>query len=68
MNKAYQYGAVAAGGFIAAFFALHRCLKTSCRQFLYVQEDRERRNQLAEAEIDKMIMDSFPASDPPSTY
>lgn len=30
--------------------------------------DRELRSHLSETQIDKMVQDSFPASDPPSTY
>ncbi len=30
--------------------------------------DRELRAQLSEKKVDKMVADSFPASDPPSTY
>lgn len=33
-----------------------------------IHEDRKVRRRLNEKQIDKMIMDSFPASDPPSTY
>ena len=33
-----------------------------------VQEDRELRDNMSERKIDKMVSDSFPASDPPSTY
>jgi len=32
------------------------------------REDRKIRENLSEKKIDKMIADSFPASDPPSTY
>lgn len=30
--------------------------------------DKKLRNHLSERQIDKMVEDSFPASDPPSTY
>lgn len=30
--------------------------------------DRELREHLSEKQVDKMVADSFPASDPPSTY
>lgn len=30
--------------------------------------DRDLRNHLSEQQVDKMVRDSFPASDPPSTY
>ncbi len=33
-----------------------------------IQGEREIRENLTERQIDKMIEDSFPASDPPSTY
>lgn len=33
-----------------------------------VHADKEMREQLSERQIDKMVADSFPASDPPSTY
>lgn len=32
------------------------------------KKSRKIRESLSEKEIDKMIKDSFPASDPPSTY
>jgi hypothetical protein len=32
------------------------------------QKDRKIREKLNEKQIDKMIKDGFPASDPPSTY
>lgn len=32
------------------------------------QIDRKLRENLTEKQIDKMVEDSFPASDPPSTY
>jgi len=31
-------------------------------------EDKKLRNSLSEQQIDKMVEDTFPASDPPSTY
>ncbi len=34
---------------------------------LHIQDKKIREN-LSEQQIDKMIADSFPASDPPSTY
>ena len=33
-----------------------------------IQEEKDIRDQLSEKQIDHMIEDSFPASDPPSTY
>lgn len=33
-----------------------------------IQAEKEMRERLNERQIDKMIYDSFPASDPPSTY
>ncbi len=40
----------------------HKSLRQSIR------EDKALREHLSEDKIDKMIRDSFPASDPPSTY
>jgi hypothetical protein len=34
----------------------------------YIRKDKKLRDHLSEKQIDKMIMDSFPASDPPCTY
>lgn len=31
-------------------------------------EDRKLRNNLSEKQVDEMVEDTFPASDPPSTY
>ena len=31
-------------------------------------EDKELRENLSEKQVDNMVQDSFPASDPPSTY
>lgn len=33
-----------------------------------LHEERELRDQLTEKQIDRMVADSFPASDPPSSY
>lgn len=33
-----------------------------------VKDDKELRRNLSEKQLDKMVSDSFPASDPPSTY
>jgi hypothetical protein len=33
-----------------------------------LHEDKMLRESLSEKQIDKMLQDSFPASDPPSTY
>lgn len=33
-----------------------------------LREEKHQRENLSEKQIDKMVMDSFPASDPPSTY
>lgn len=33
-----------------------------------VQHDKKLREELDERQLDKMLKDSFPASDPPSTY
>jgi len=33
-----------------------------------IRKDKRLRNHMSERQIDKMVEDSFPASDPPSTY
>lgn len=33
-----------------------------------LEEDKALRDQLSNKQVDKMVADSFPASDPPSTY
>ena len=44
---------------------LDRDYRTACE---CLHQEKELREQLTEREIDHMIEDSFPASDPPSTY
>lgn len=39
-----------------------------CRKKDHVEEEKQIRENLTEKQIDKMVKDSFPASDPPSTY
>lgn len=34
----------------------------------FVECDKEQRENMSQKQIDKTIKDSFPASDPPSTY
>ncbi|MBN8531289.1 MAG: hypothetical protein J0L97_05450 [Alphaproteobacteria bacterium] len=34
----------------------------------YLHEEKKQRENLSEKQIDNMLKDSFPASDPPSTY
>ncbi len=34
----------------------------------FAKEDKEHRDSMKEKHVDKIINDSFPASDPPSTY
>lgn len=34
----------------------------------YIREDKARRDNLSEKEIDKMLADTFPASDPVTMY
>ncbi|MFZ4540822.1 MAG: hypothetical protein ACOYNL_03290 [Rickettsiales bacterium] len=34
----------------------------------YIRKEKRMRNEMHERQIDMMICDSFPASDPPSTY
>lgn len=33
-----------------------------------IEQEKELREHLSECQVDKMVEDSFPASDPPSTY
>lgn len=42
--------------------------KIFCRKKDNVEEEKKIRENLTEKQIDKMVKDSFPASDPPSTY
>jgi hypothetical protein len=47
------------------------CCKFAAREVdkkISPKADRKIRENLSEEKIDKMIKDSFPASDPPSTY
>ncbi|ESQ84874.1 MULTISPECIES: hypothetical protein [unclassified Asticcacaulis] len=48
-------------GFLNGFF--HMTPTRTC-----LRGDRKIRNNLDEHQIDSMVDDSFPASDPPSTY
>lgn len=50
-------------GAIGRFFT-----KIFCRKRDIVKDEKEIRENLSEKKIDKMVKDSFPASDPPSTY
>lgn len=34
----------------------------------FAHEEKELREHLTQKQVDKMVADSFPASDPPSTY
>ena len=43
-------------------------LKASQNNKIAAKKSRIMRENLSEKKIDKMIKDSFPASDPPSTY
>jgi hypothetical protein len=45
-----------------SFMPQCHCSKMQCRK------DKALRAHLTEKQIDKMVIDSFPASDPPSTY
>ncbi|MCE3255775.1 MAG: hypothetical protein K0R25_1269 [Rickettsiaceae bacterium] len=42
--------------------------KIFCPKKNHIKEEKEVRENLTEKQIDKMVKDSFPASDPPSTY
>lgn len=42
--------------------------KIFCRKKDNIEEEKKIRENLTEKQIDKMVKDSFPASDPPSTY
>lgn len=54
--------ALAFGAFAAQMIAATHLARSPCRQ------DKKLRENLDESQIDQMVMDSFPASDPPSTY
>jgi hypothetical protein len=43
-------------------------LRHSATRRHVIHADRRVRDRLTEKQIDKMVADSFPASDPPSTY
>ena len=55
---------------LAALFALMTgmFMDSLCRRKPQGCKDRELREHLSERQIDKMVEDSFPASDPPSIY
>ena len=38
------------------------------RKKIQAKKDKNLREHLSEKQIDRMVQDSFPASDPPSTY
>lgn len=42
--------------------------KIFCRKKDHTKEAIEMREKMSEKQVDKMVKDSFPASDPPSTY
>ncbi len=52
--------------FVALILGLS--LLVPCRKQSQACLDRQLRDNLTEKQVDKMIADSFPASDPPSTY
>jgi len=54
-------GLTAVGFYLAARFQ-----RAAAGEF--VRKDKSLRDHLSEKQIDKMIMDSFPCSDPPCTY
>ncbi|UDF04112.1 hypothetical protein [Asticcacaulis sp. AND118] len=57
-------------------FQTLRIARAFCDGFMHPQrtlkrcqrEDRAVRNNLCEDQVDNMVEDTFPASDPPSTY
>jgi hypothetical protein len=53
-------------GFLEDLFARHTIHQKYIQD--YIHAEKRLRRKLSEKEIDKMIADSFPASDPPSTY
>ena len=55
-------------GLIIAAFAVATIGKLITGKNSYVHEDQKLCQQLSEKQIDRMVEDSFPASDPPSTY
>jgi hypothetical protein len=48
-----------------SYVAFYFCKKSNVCP---IHPDKELRQNMSECQIDKMIEDSFPASDPPSTY
>jgi hypothetical protein len=49
---------------LVGVFTAHLCGNQKSQAY----KDRKLREHLSERQIDKMVEDSFPASDPPSTY
>lgn len=62
MTARNLYPAMAFGMAAMSLLCLHRRERSQARL------DRKLRMHLSERQIDKMVEDSFPASDPPSTY
>lgn len=63
---------LALGSFGAALFGA-RCIDQYCdgkrpTRCKINKADKEQREHLSEKQVDHMVEDSFPASDPPSTY
>lgn len=55
---------VAIAGLLAGFFLCGLWSKGKSQ----IRDDHKLRKYLSEQQIDSMVADSFPASDPPSTY
>lgn len=65
-----EFGIVLLAGMAAASLATWLLAGglLSLRRQAQPRKDKSLREHLSETQIDKMVMDSFPASDPPSTY
>lgn len=63
MNISPTHAALAAIGLFTAGL-----ISRTCSRVPQPRKDKALRSRLSEKQIDKMVMDSFPASDPPSTY
>ncbi len=53
---------------MSCFFQGWRCGGGKMKRQAAIKKDKELRDNLSEKQIDHAIEDSFPASDPPSTY
>lgn len=61
--SAYVFPAVAIGSVVGV--GICKFFASPCTQ---ARRDKRLRQKLSEQQVDDMIEDSFPASDPPSTY